>query len=208
VEVVALVGWLVAVALGGAFAWAHARGKRLEATLEQLSASNQELNGSLRKTIEDRDQTVKRVRREAGRSVKFGHEPMLKGLLPVMDNLERALSAADDDCAESADILDGVRMISAQLQAELARHGVTPIDAHGEDFDPQTHEAIQRAPSAEHPPGTVMSQWQRGYRLHDRLLRPAQVVVACEPPEPVELPEPAELPESAEQPLAEGAEEE
>jgi len=178
VEVVALVGWLVAIALGVAFIWAFARSKQLETTLSQLAASNQELTGSLQKTIADRDQTVKRVRREADRSVKFGHEPMLKGMLPVLDNLERALEAAGE---ESGAIVDGVRMVGDQFRTELARHGVTPIDAVGEDFDPRTHEAIQRTPSAEHPPDTVLSEWQRGYRLHDRLLRPARVVVACEP---------------------------
>lgn len=186
---IAIAGWVVALVAGGVAAWAFSRASALETTLRQLQASHDELQGKVTKAIEDRDTTVKRVQREAARSLRFGSEPVIKALLPVLDNLERAIEASDEDQPDG--ILDGVRMISDQFVHELKRHGVTPIDARGQDFDPREHEAVQEAPSAEHPQGTVIAQWQRGYRFHDRLIRPARVVVSSGPDPDEEVTDPA-----------------
>ncbi len=175
-----IAGWIIALILGGAFVWAFTRIQKLEQLLKQSNAQNQELSQKVTLALEDRDATVQRVKREAERQSRFGHEPLLKGLLPVLDNLDRAIEAASGD--GEGGILGGVRMVEDQLLCELKRHGVTPIDARGAPFDPREHEAVQEAPTHEHPPGHVVAQWQRGYRLHDRLLRPARVVVATEAP--------------------------
>ncbi len=186
---IAITGWGLALLAGGAAAWAFSRASKLETTLRQLQASHDELQGRVAEAIEDRDATVKRVQREAAKSLRFGSEPVIRALLPVLDNLERAVEASDEDCPDS--VLEGVRMISEQFVRELERHGVTPIDARGQDFDPREHEAVQEAPSSEHPPGTVVAQWQRGYRFHSRLLRPARVVVSAGPDPDEELTDPA-----------------
>ena len=186
---IAITGWGLALLAGGAAAWAFSRASKLETTLRQLQASHDELQDRVTEAIEDRDATVKRVQREAAKSLRFGPEPVIRALLPVLDNLERAIESSDEDCPES--VLEGVRMTREQFLHELERHGVTPIDARGRDFDPREHEAVQETPSSEHPQGTVVAQWQRGYRFHSRLLRPAKVVVSAGPDPDEELTDPA-----------------
>lgn len=121
----------------------------------------------------------KRAAREKTELRRFAAERVLDDFLPVLDNLQRALehAQADDPVAE------GVRMVAKQFVDTLGQHGVTGFDSIGQVFDPERHEAMSQVPSAEAEPGTVLHEVQKGYMLHDRLLRPAKVVVALPPPE-------------------------
>src|SRR5712691_8874156 len=106
---------------------------------------------------------------------RFGIERLLKDFLPVADNLERALDhAAEHDLRQ---VLEGVKLVQKLLETALAKHGVQGFSALGQAFDPNLHEALMQQES-EAPPGTVVSEMSRGYKLNDRLVRPAAVVVA------------------------------
>ncbi|RMF18836.1 MAG: nucleotide exchange factor GrpE [Candidatus Dadabacteria bacterium] len=136
------------------------------------------------RTLADLDNMRKRMLREKLDMQKFGHEQVVRELLPVLDNLERAVAAAPPDAeGELRQFIDGVQMIIEQFVQALERHGVKGIDALGATFNPEVHEALSEQPSEEHPPGTVLHQMEKGYHLHDRLLRPARVVVSRRTPE-------------------------
>ena len=98
-------------------------------------------------------------------------------MLPVLDNLERALEHGEKSEAESS-IVDGVKMVFRQFVGALTKHGVVGFESVGEVFDPQRHEAIQQVETADHETGVVLEQFQKGYFLHERLLRPAMVSVS------------------------------
>ena len=121
----------------------------------------------------------KRVEREKSSLVKYGNEELIKAILPVVDNLERAL---DHPPGENLDgLLEGVKITCNQLLQVLEKFGLTPIAAVGEPFDPGKHEAMMQVESADHEPNTVVSELQKGYFLNDRLVRPAMVSVARAP---------------------------
>lgn len=119
----------------------------------------------------------KRAAREKEEGIKYANSSLLGKLLPILDNFELGLSAARGE-GEKSPIFSGMSMILKQLDDFLRESGVQPIEAEGEKFDPNLHEAIAREPSAEVPEGTVLRQTRRGYRLKDRLLRPSSVVVS------------------------------
>lgn len=110
--------------------------------------------------------------------MKYDGQALAKDVLPVLDNLERALATpADDEAAQQ--LKKGVEMVYGHLQDALKKHGVTEVAAAGEKFDPNIHQAVQTVPvDDDHPADTVVQVLQRGYLLKDRTLRPAMVVVA------------------------------
>ena len=122
----------------------------------------------------------KRTRREMDDERKYAFMPLLKDLLPVIDNLERALIAAQKN-PEPGKIVEGIKMVTQQFEEMLGRHGVERIDALGKPFDPNLHQAIMQQPSAEHPADTVLQITQAGFQLHDRVVRPTQVIVSKAP---------------------------
>jgi molecular chaperone GrpE len=124
----------------------------------------------------------KRVQREKEDLSRFANENLLREILPVMDNLERALEHARQSDGGNGGLLQGVELTLGQFQRVLDKFGVTPIRSLGEPFDPARHEALGQVESAEHPPNTVVQELQKGYLLNDRLLRPAMVMVAKAPP--------------------------
>jgi molecular chaperone GrpE len=124
----------------------------------------------------------KRVQREADEARRYQAQPLARDVLPVLDNLRRAITAAEEG-GDTAGLVDGVRLVLKQLEDALARHGIQPIEAVGQPFDPHLHEAVQQVASPDQPPLNVVQEFQRGYRLHDRVLRPSQVVVSSGPPE-------------------------
>jgi len=127
----------------------------------------------------DFDNYKKRAARERQDAVKYANEGLMQKLIPVLDNFEAALGAfqsAGSDNPQS--LVTGISMIQQQLKAVLAEAGLEEVEAHGKPFDPNLHEAVSQAESAEHPEGHVMQQLRKGYRLRERLLRPATVVVA------------------------------
>ena len=117
----------------------------------------------------------KRGLKEKEETRKFAAESLLKDFLPVADNLERALEHADKSDVKT--LVEGVRLVQKLFETTLARHGVTGFSALGKLFDPNLHEALMQL-EHESPPGTVVQEMARGYKLHDRLVRPAAVVVA------------------------------
>ena len=150
---------------------------------EQLQAALTERDQYKEKwarALADLDNFRKRIYREMDDERKYQSLPMLKSLLPVFDGLDRAVFAASQS-KNFDDLLNGVVMTIKQLETALAGHGAKPIQAQGEPFDPNTHEAISQAPSADHPPMTVLHDVERGYTLHDRVVRPSKVIVSTAP---------------------------
>ncbi len=124
----------------------------------------------------------KRAHRTIEDERRFAGIELMRDLLPVVDNLQRAIEAAEQNHNATA-LLDGVKMVAEQLIGVLKRHDCEPIPAEGLQFDPHLHETIGQAPSATHPPGTVTHVATVGYRLHDRVVRPSQVLIAAPPVE-------------------------
>ena len=134
------------------------------------------------RALADLENFRKRVYREMDDERRFQSLPMLKSLLPVFDGLDRAIFAAAQS-KKFDDLLNGVQMTVKQLETALAGHGAKSIVALGQQFDPNLHEAISQIPSAEQPPMTVLNDVERGYTLHDRVIRPSKVIVAIGPTE-------------------------
>ncbi len=134
-----------------------------------------ELKDQLLRLAADFDNYRKRTRRELDAALRTGSERLAVELLPALDNLTRALSHVEqqDDA-----LTQGVRMVARQFSEALRAHEIVAFDSLGETFDPQWHEATSQVVTAEHRPGTVVAEISQGYRAGDRLLRPAQVVVA------------------------------
>ena len=131
----------------------------------------------LRKTAEF-DNFRKRVERERSEFARRAAEDLLLDLLPLVDDFERAL-AVPSETSDGESYRAGVVLMHRQLLELLRKRDVTPIDAVGEPFDPGLHEAVTQEPSDEHPEGTVVTEFRRGYRLGNRLLRPAMVTVSA-----------------------------
>jgi len=122
----------------------------------------------------------KRSRREADEAERYREFGLLRDLLPVLDNVQRAIDAAERT-PEAGSLLAGFRMTAQQIEKLLDDHGCTPIETDGKPFDPEVHEAILHQPVEGVPDGQVVGAVSRGYRLHDRVVRPAQVIVARKP---------------------------
>jgi molecular chaperone GrpE len=122
----------------------------------------------------------KRIAREREAQAAFGNEQLLLAVLPFLDNLERAMGQAG---ASAEALLSGVRMTYDQFLAELRKFGLVQLPAQGGTFDPSLHEAIASVPSSGKRGGAILAEARKGYLLHGRLLRPAQVTVAAPPPE-------------------------
>jgi molecular chaperone GrpE len=136
----------------------------------------------LLRTTADFDNFKKRAAREKQDAIRYANEGVLEKLVPVLDNFDAALSAAQTSSAGGAQSLQtGVSMIFQQLKRVLTESGLEEVDATGQTFDPNLHEAVSQQESAAVPEGQVLQQLRKGYKLRDRLLRPATVVVAKKP---------------------------
>jgi molecular chaperone GrpE len=160
----------------------------LEAEKAKLEEEKQDHWDRLLRATADLDNFRKRARRDADEARYEARTRILKEMLPVIDNLERAVEHAGQGGAESG-MVEGVQLVLRQFAQALERCEVSAVEAQGKPFDPNLHEALSQAVTSEHPPGSVVQVLQRGYTIGDRLLRPALVVVAKAPPEPA--PEPA-----------------
>jgi molecular chaperone GrpE len=127
----------------------------------------------------------KRVQREMEDERRYANLRLIRELLPVLDNVERAITAAEQT-SDADTLLRGFKMVAQQLEALLEQHHCRRIDALHCEFDPSVHEAIAQQPSAEHPPNTVLHVARSGYQLHDRIVRPSQVVVSAAAPSPAD----------------------
>ncbi|TMA18311.1 MAG: nucleotide exchange factor GrpE [Deltaproteobacteria bacterium] len=144
---------------------------RAAQTQERLKDTHERLL----RTAAEFDNFRKRVQKEKDDLRKFAVESLLKDFLPVADNLERALDHAEEH--DLRQVIEGVRLVQKMLADSLGKHGIVAFSAVGQPFDPNVHEALMQEDS-DKPPGTVVSEMARGYKLHDRLVRPAAVVVA------------------------------
>lgn len=129
----------------------------------------------------DLDNFRKRMAREKSDAIQYANQSLLEQLFPIIDNFDMGLKAARDTEGDSSVIYQGMSMVYKQIQDFLGDQGVQTIDADGAAFDPNQHEAIKQEPSAEVPEGHVIYTPRRGYKLRDRLLRAANVVVSSGP---------------------------
>jgi molecular chaperone GrpE len=146
----------------------------LEERAALLEKERDERIDDLKRVAADFDNYRKRVARDQQSLAARAHERLVKELLPVLDDLERALQAAAEH--EAAELEGGVRLVHRELQEALAKEGLAEIETNGH-FDPHVHEALLSQPS-EHEDGAILEVLQKGYRLGDRVLRPARVVVS------------------------------
>jgi len=148
----------------------------------------------LLRTTADFENFKKRTARERQEAARYANAPLLQKLIPVLDHFDMALAAVNNAPHGSLQSLQaGVAMVHQQLRGALAEAGLEEIDAQGKPFDPRWHEAVSEQPTPDAPEGHVVQQLRKGYKLHDRLLRPASVVVAKKPaPEPPTATSPAE----------------
>ncbi|KYF68596.1 molecular chaperone GrpE [Sorangium cellulosum] len=156
---------------------AEQRAPTPEDKLGEVQAEAARMREQLLRTAADFDNFRKRSRREVEEAQRRGRESILKDLLPVFDNLERAASHAEN-APDVKSVADGVRIVAKQFVDTLDRMGIKRIAAVGKPFDPSVHEAIQQIESTEHPAGVVIAEVQPGYMLGDYLIRAAMVVVS------------------------------
>ncbi|MFH0901010.1 MAG: nucleotide exchange factor GrpE [Pseudomonadota bacterium] len=165
----------------------------LEERIATLEKEKRETYDRLLRSAADLDNLRKRTRKEIEEIRVRSQEELLREILPVIDNLERALTASAT--GEPQGLVEGVRLVHRQFQNVLERFGVKPFVSFGVPFDPTHHEAIAQVVTAEMPPGMVYSEAQKGYLIGERLLRPALVSVAKAPPPPPAPAPSAELPQ-------------
>lgn len=152
----------------------------LQSELDKLKTDVQETNNSYLRTLADFDNFRKRQREEAARQANLAREGIIAKLLPIMDNFERALQAADAQHSYES-LVEGVSLTLRQLSEMLEKEGVQPINAVGQEFNPEFHEAMMSVESDEYPPHTVVEELEKGYVLDGKVLRPARVTVSTQP---------------------------
>jgi molecular chaperone GrpE len=150
---------------------------KLDAALKKVQEEAAENYDRFLRVSADLENYKKRVSKEKADLIRYGNEELIKELLPVIDNLERALEHTASEGAQEG-IADGVKMTLQQFLGILERFGVTPIVAEGEPFDPTKHEAVMEQATDNCDPGHVVAELQKGYLFNDRLVRPAKVAVA------------------------------
>jgi molecular chaperone GrpE len=150
--------------------------------LKQRAAKADEHWDRLLRTTADFDNFRKRAAREKQEAIRFANESLMEKLLPVLDSFEMALSAANKADASGLESLQaGIGLVQQQLRSVLADAGLELVDATGKTFDPNLHEAVSQQETKDVPEGQVVQQLRKGYKLKDRLLRPATVIVAKQP---------------------------
>jgi len=173
---------------------------------EALQARVDALENSLLRAKADYQNLQRRTATERVDAVWLANADIMRSLVGVLDDLERSLAAARNLEGKDA-VIDGVRLVHTNLMQALRMHGLEPIDALHEPFDPQIHEAMLQQPSAVYPPGSVIEEIARGYRLRGRVVRPSKVIVskAAEPPADGESSGGAEAPKGATDPIERGS---
>ena len=162
--------------------------KEVETAVEAVHEAYKEERDRLLRTAAEAENTKKRLQADYQRQLKFANEGILEGMVPVLDSLEAAIKSVtekveeDDVSPTFTTFNEGVELVHKQLLDALKIHGLVPIEAVGEAFDPNQHEALLVTPSDEMPEGQVIEEFRRGYMLHTRVLRASQVVVSQGPP--------------------------
>ncbi len=153
---------------------------KLRQQLEEKEAESKENYDRFLRQVAELDNFKKRMARDKGDALRYANEALARDLLPVLDNLERAIEHAKGG-GNGKPLLDGIEMVFKGFLEVLNKHGVKQLSALGEIFDPAKHEAIAQIESEQHEPNTVVAEHHKGYYLLDRLLRPALVTVAKTP---------------------------
>jgi molecular chaperone GrpE len=159
-----------------------ADGAARDTQIEELKRQLDERQDRMLRALAEADNIRRRVQRDAEERVKFANESLVRELIPVLDNLDRALESARKTAGADS-LLSGVELIQRELLRVFERAGVTRYSAVGQPFDPTRHEAIARVVSPQAAPDTVVSETAPGYLLHGRVVRPALVAVAAAPDE-------------------------
>jgi molecular chaperone GrpE len=152
--------------------------RQLQERLQAAEEERDKFRDLYQRARADFDNYQKRSQRDQAQERRFAHGNLALDLLPVIDNFDRATAAAKQ-AGETGPLVQGVALVQSQLLDLLRRHGITPIDAVGQPFDPNLHQAVMQQPTAEKPPGTVLQVLEKGFLIHDRVLRPARVVVSA-----------------------------
>ena len=152
--------------------------KELEAKLKAKEKEAGETYDRLLRASAEFDNYKKRSSREMEEFRKFANQSLIKEMLSVVDNLELAMNSTDGHKAIDKDLLQGLEMTHKEILRVFDKFNVKPIDAKGQPFDPTFHEAVMQEETDDSPKNTVINELQRGYMIHDRLLRPSMVVVA------------------------------
>jgi molecular chaperone GrpE len=153
----------------------------MEQRLAALEAERNDTRERMLRIAAEFENYKKRVKREMVEADSKAREAVLRDMLEVIDNLERAVSASNAAGGDPKALQQGVQLVLRLFQSKLERHDVKPFEAKGQPFDPRLHDAISQLATADVPPGSVVNEVQRGYRIGDRLLRPAMVAVATSP---------------------------
>ena len=154
--------------------------RQLRQELEAKEAEAKENYDRYLRQVADLDNFKKRTLRDKEETIKYSNDSFIRDLLPVLDNLERAVEHARGD-GDEAPLLEGIEMVLKGLLDALGKHGVSQITSKGEIFNPEKHEALTQVESDQHEPNTVVEEFQKGYYLLDRLVRPSLVSVAKSP---------------------------
>jgi molecular chaperone GrpE len=147
---------------------------------EVLAQKNEEikqLQDRILRMAAEMDNTRKRLERERSEGINFANECLIREILPVIDNLDRAVQHGEKE-TNCQSLLEGVRMTLKSMEDVLGKFGCVSFESQGKQFDPKYHEAVMQQESTEHPDKTVIQELQKGYSLRDRLIRPAMVVVS------------------------------
>lgn len=148
-----------------------------------LQTQRDDLEARLQRTMADYANFQKRAQRETDDARHFARAEVIKSLLPVLDDMERALDAARENHGEDHPLFQGMQLVHDKALESLGKFGLSVINAEGKPFDPDRHSALMQQPTADHEPQTVLQDLQKGYILNDRTIRPSSVIVAVELPD-------------------------
>lgn len=156
---------------------AEGGGEGPEDLLEKKDKECRQLQDRLLRLAAEVENTRKRLEREKSDGISYANESLIRDLLPVLDNLERAIQHGEQE-ADFQTLLEGVRLTLKGFIDAFSRFGCVPFESLDKEFDPKFHEAVMQMESADHPEKTVIQELQKGYTLRDRVIRPAMVVVS------------------------------
>jgi len=152
--------------------------KEMEARVESLEQEAKEAHDRFLRVSAEFENYKKRAAREMDDFRKFSNESFVKAMLPVVDNLDRAIESSSNDEHANTSVVEGVNMTLNEILKVFEQFGVRPFESMGKTFDPGFHQAVMQEENEDHPDNTVLNELQKGYLIHDRLLRPAMVVVS------------------------------
>ena len=152
--------------------------KVMEARLESVEQELKDSHDRFLRVSAEFENYKKRASREMNDFRKFANESLVKAMLPVVDNLDRAIESSSDDDHSIRSVVEGVNMTLKEILKIFEQFGVKPFESLGKIFDPALHQAVMQKETDNHPEKTILNELEKGYMIHDRLLRPAMVVVS------------------------------